>query len=74
MADTVTLSTIIDADVKRALAAYCERNGLKMRSVIERAILEQLEDEIDLQAYRDRRDEPTVPLEDVLSGGKRSKR
>ena len=70
MRQTATLSTIIDADVKLALTTYCERHGLKMRSVIERAIVEQLEDEIDLQAYRDRKDEPTIPLEDVLAGRK----
>lgn len=70
MGETATLSTIIDADVKRALTAYCERTGLKIRAVIERAIVEQLEDEIDLQAYRDRVDEPTVSLEDLLAGKK----
>jgi Family of unknown function (DUF6290) len=74
MGRTATLSTIIDADVKRALTAYCGRSGLKMRSVIERAIVEQLEDEIDLQAYRDRKDEPTIPLEEVLAGRRRSTR
>jgi antitoxin component of RelBE/YafQ-DinJ toxin-antitoxin module len=70
MANTVALSTIIDAEVKKALQAYCERNGLKMRAVIERGIVEQIEDEIDLRAYRDRRDEPTLSLEELLAGTK----
>lgn len=40
----------------------------------ERALaVEQLEDEIDLEAYRQRRSEETVPLEQVLAGRKKSK-
>ena len=70
MAESVTLSTSIDANVKRALTAYCKRNGLKIRAVIERAIIEQLEDEIDRQACLDRADEPSISLEDLLAGKK----
>ena len=36
--------------------------------MIEQALIEQLEDEIDLEAYRARRDEETFSLEEVLAG------
>lgn len=68
MSETSTLSTIIDARVKKALVTFCKRRGIKMRYMIEQALIEQLEDEIDLEAYYARRDEETVPLEQVLAG------
>ncbi|MCZ2390535.1 MAG: DUF6290 family protein [Acidobacteria bacterium] len=74
MNDTATLSTMIDARVKDALVAFCKRRGIKMRYMIEQALIEQLEDEIDLEAYRARRDEETVSLEDVLAGTRKRKR
>lgn len=65
---------MIDARVKDALVAFCKRRGIKMRYMIEQALIEQLEDEIDLEAYRARRDEETVSLEDVLAGTRKRKR
>lgn len=65
-----TLSTSIDPDVKKALNAYCKRRGLKVQHVVESAILEQLEDEIDLEAYHQRKNEKTFSLEEVLAGRK----
>ena len=73
MAKTAPLSTVIDARVKRALSHYCKRNGLKLAYVIERAIVEQLEDEIDLESYLERKDEETFSLEDVLAARKTRK-
>jgi antitoxin component of RelBE/YafQ-DinJ toxin-antitoxin module len=67
MSETATLSTIIDARVKDAVTSFCKRRGIKMRYLIEQALIEQLEDEIDLEAYRSRRNEETVPLEKVLA-------
>ena len=64
---TATLSTVIDARVKRALSVYCKRKGLKVRYVVEEALIEQLEDEIDLEAYYARKDEGLFSLEDVLA-------
>jgi len=68
MNETATLSTVIDARVKDALVSYCKRRGIKLRYLIEQALVEQLEDEIDIEAYHARRNEETVSLEDVLSG------
>lgn len=71
MAKTATLSTIVDADVKAAATQFCQRRGLKLRSFVERALVEQLEDEADLEAYHARRSEETIPLEDILAGKKK---
>lgn len=68
MSETATLSTVIDARVKDALVSFCKRRGIKMRFMIEQALIEQLEDEIDLEAYEARKDEETVSLEEVLAG------
>ncbi len=73
MNETATLSTIIDARVKDALVSFCKRRGIKLRYLIEQALVEQLEDEIDIEAYHARREEETVSLEDVLAGLKNGK-
>jgi antitoxin component of RelBE/YafQ-DinJ toxin-antitoxin module len=62
MAKQVTLSTNIDFDLKEALAAFCKRRGLKIQSVVENAIREQLEDEIDLASYQERKNEEEISL------------
>ena len=71
MSQTSTLSTIIDAQVKEAVTEFCKRRGIKLRYLVEQALVEQLEDEIDLEAYRTRRNEETVPLEQILKGRKK---
>lgn len=71
---SVPLSTTLSPEVKKAAAAYCKRHGLKLSFLIERALIEQLEDEIDREAYYHRRDEPTVTLESVVASRRRSKR
>ncbi|MEP6847767.1 MAG: DUF6290 family protein [Acidobacteriota bacterium] len=65
MSDTATLSTIIDAEVKAAITSFAKRRGIKLRYLIEQALIDRLEDEIDLEAYRDRQNEETVPFEEV---------
>lgn len=67
MSETATLSTVIDVRVKNAITSFCKRRGIKLRYLIEQALIEQLEDEIDLEAYRARRNEETVPLEQILA-------
>ena len=74
MNETATLSTVIDARVKEAITAYCKERGIKLRYLIEQGLVERLEDEIDMEAYHARRDEETVPFEEVLAGLKKSKR
>ncbi len=66
MEKQATLSTSIDSDLKKALAAFCKKRGLKIQSVVENAIREQLEDEIDLASYRERKNEEEISLTAVL--------
>ena len=73
MSETATLSTIIDARVKDAVTEFCKRRGIKMRYLIEQALIEQLEDEIDLEAFRTRRNEETFSLDEVLAGLRKNK-
>ncbi len=73
MSETATLSTIIDARVKDAVTEFCKRRGIKMRYLIEQALIEQLEDEIDLEAFRTRRNEDTFSLDEVLAGLRKKK-
>ncbi len=72
MSDAV-LSTLIDSQVKEATTRFCKKRGLKLRHLVEQALVEQLEDEIDLEAYHQRRHEETVPLERILAGSKKKK-
>ncbi len=60
------LSSSIDSDLKKALAAFCKKRGLKIQSVIENAIREQLEDEIDLASYNERKSEEGLSFAAVL--------
>lgn len=60
------LSTVIDADIKKAATAYCIAHGLKLQYLIEQALLERLEDAVDLEAYQKRKNEETFSLEEVL--------
>ncbi len=71
MEQTATLSTVINARVKEAVTEFCKRRGMKLRHLVEMALLEQIEDEIDLEAYHQRKEEDTVSLEDILKGRKK---
>lgn len=66
MAKHATLSTNIDSELKEALTLFCKRRGLKIQSVVEEAIREQLEDEIDLAAFNERKHEEELSLASVL--------
>lgn len=66
MSKQATLSTNIDFELKEALSAFCKKKGLKIQSVVENAIREQLEDEIDLASYQERKNEEEISLSHVL--------
>lgn len=66
MTQTATISTVIDANVKKAASEYCKQKGIKLQYLIEKALVELLEDEIDLEAYRQRRNEEIIPLANIL--------
>lgn len=67
MEKTATLSTVISSEVKRAAILHCKKRGLKLRYLVEMALIEQLEDEIDLDAYRRRQNEEYYSLDQVLT-------
>ncbi len=60
------LSTQIPVDLKKMLQAFCDRKGLKIKNFIEQAIVDKLEDEIDIEAYESRKSEENIPLEKIL--------
>ena len=66
MSKQATLSTNIDFELKEALSAFCKKRGLKIQSVVEDAIREQLEDEIDLTSYHERKNEEEISLSQVI--------
>ena len=66
-----TLSTLISKPVKVAILRYCKQRGLKLRHFIEEALLERLEEEIDLEAYQNRKNEETVSFAEILKGRKK---
>ena len=66
MSKQATLSTNIDFELKEALSSFCKKKGLKIQSVVENAIREQLEDEIDLISYKERKNEEELSLSQVL--------
>ena len=62
MSKPATLSTNIDFELKEALSLFCKKRGLKIQSVVKNAIREQLEDEIDLARYQERKNKKEVSL------------
>jgi hypothetical protein len=45
---------------------YCKKHGLKIQGVVESAIREQLEDEMDLTSYHERKNEEEISFAAVL--------
>lgn len=74
MKKTANLATVIDAGVKEAVDRFCRQRGLKLSYLVEQALVEQLEDAEDIEAYWSRRLEPTVPLAKVLAPHKTKKK
>ena len=68
MSKVVTLSTNIDFKIKEALTTFCKKRGFKIQHFVEKAIVEQLEDEVDLEAYHQRKNEETVSLKKLING------
>ena len=66
MAKMTMLSTNISFELKQALNLFCKRKGLKIQSVVENALREQLDDEADLVDFLKRSDEEEIPLSKVL--------
>jgi hypothetical protein len=66
------LSIQIDSQIKKALILSYKERGLKIQTVIENAIYEYLEEEIDLLAFELRTNEQEISLATVLKKLKNS--
>ncbi len=61
-----TMTVTIDFKTKKALTEYCKKHGKKIQHVVEEAILQTIEDEIDLEAIQLREDEDVISFEEVI--------
>ncbi len=57
---TVTFSTNMNKETKELLDRFCKARGIRMNHLVEKAILEYIEDEMDRSIIEDRGLEETV--------------
>jgi hypothetical protein len=57
---TANFSTTLSKPTKELLERFCQKRGLRMNHLVERAILELLEDEMDKEIIEERELEETV--------------
>lgn len=57
----VSFSTTLSASTKKLLERYCKQRGLKMGHLVDEAILEKLEDAMDLELIAGREREELIP-------------
>ena len=58
--DIVSFSTTLTKATKELLERFCNKRGLRMNHLVERAVLELLEDEMDKEIIEERELEETV--------------
>ena len=58
--ETVNFSTTLTKPTKDLLERFCKKRGLRMNHLVERAIVELLEDEMDKEIIEERELEETV--------------
>jgi len=58
--DIVNFSTTLTKETKDLLERFCKKRGLRMNHLVEKAILELLEDEMDKEIIEKRELEETV--------------
>lgn len=63
---SVNISTQISDKAKKALNLFCKKRGIKIGRFIENAIIEKLEDEIDMAEYEERKNEERMSLDEVI--------
>lgn len=63
---SLQLATRIDNKVKKAVSAACRQMGVKMKHFVEEALLDKLEEYLDLKEVARLRKEAVRPLEDVI--------
>lgn len=57
----VNFSTTLNKDTKELLERFCKKRGIRMNHLVEQAILEHLEDEMDKELIEERELEDVVP-------------
>ena len=57
----VSFSTTLSKETKSLLDRYCKKTGIRINHFLEQAILEKLEDEMDVQLIEQRQFEELVP-------------
>lgn len=60
MSETVSFSTTISSDKKKLIEKFCKARGLKINQLVEKALLEYIENEMDRSIIDDRALEETV--------------
>jgi hypothetical protein len=60
------LGVRIAAPIKKTIETYCRNRGLRMNHFVEQALLERLEELLDLEDLKKIMKEPTRPLADVM--------
>lgn len=60
MSETVSFSTTISKETKKLVEKFCKARGLKINHLVEKALLEFIEDEMDRSIIDDRALEETV--------------
>ena len=59
-ASMVSFSTTLSKETKNLLERYCEKKGVRMNHLVESAILEWIEDDMDTELIQARLQEDTV--------------
>jgi hypothetical protein len=60
------LATRIDSRVKKLIEKTCEARGLKIGRFVENALIDKLEELMDIEDIKTIRREPTRPLKDLI--------
>ena len=68
---TVQISARIDPSLKNAIEEYCRTRGVVMNHFVQEALLDRLEELVDIEDLKNIRHEPTRPLQEVLKQLKR---
>jgi len=59
-AEIISFSTTLTKPTKKLLERFCKKRGMRMNHLVERAIIELLEDEMDKEIIEQRELEETV--------------
>jgi hypothetical protein len=60
------LAVVLPMDLKKAVSNHCKEHGLKMKKFVEEALIEKLENTMDIASIAARENEETIPLSEVL--------